>query len=123
MLEGSDAASTESMESDSDGALDEDDASCASSEASQSSELSSADGADEADAEARATIAAAAQSAAPFFDTKVAARPVLSPFGAAWRLLGEWVTPQSVRFVHGRDDVALVGAAELAQVRRRRAVS
>jgi hypothetical protein len=54
--------------------------------------------------------------AAHFFDATPATAPELSLCGTAWRLLTEWVSPQSVRYLHGHDDVALPNAAELTEV-------
>jgi hypothetical protein len=54
--------------------------------------------------------------AAHFFDATPATAPELSLCGTAWRLLTEWASPQSVRYLHGHDDVALPNAAELTEV-------
>jgi hypothetical protein len=54
---------------------------------------------------------------AGFFDATPAAAPKLSLCGTAWRLLTQWVSPQSVRYLHGHDDVALPNSAALVEVR------
>ena len=37
-----------------------------------------------------------------FFDRTPKPPPPLSPFGSLWRLLGTWLTPESILHVHGR---------------------
>jgi hypothetical protein len=59
----------------------------------------------------------AAADVAGFFDATPAAAPKLSLCGTAWRLLTQWVSPQSVRYLHGHDEVALPNSAQLVEVR------
>jgi hypothetical protein len=62
--------------------------------------------------------AAAGSGGMPFFDMEPKPLPELSVFGVAWRLLGDWLTGETILFVHGRDSASFVGMSmQEAQVR------